>query len=143
MANDACFSGDAVLGHGSVFITPYEGSLASYLAALERLCGERSDFTVICPGHGPIVPDGHAQAARIPRAPPRARAGARAARSMRGCAAAGSCWTRPGRTCRQTLRVAAAVTLAAHLDKLEEEGRLPSGVERPDLEQLRLGSVAW
>ncbi len=30
------------------------------------------------------------------------------------------------------LRPAAAVTLAAHLDKLAEEGRLPSGVERPE-----------
>ena len=29
------------------------------------------------------------------------------------------------------LRPAAAVTLAAHLDKLDEEGRLPDGVERP------------
>ncbi len=29
------------------------------------------------------------------------------------------------------LRPAAAVTLAAHLDKLEDEGRLPDGVERP------------
>jgi hypothetical protein len=29
------------------------------------------------------------------------------------------------------LRPAAAVTLAAHLDKLEAEGRLPVGVERP------------
>ena len=29
------------------------------------------------------------------------------------------------------LRPAAAVTLAAHLDKLAEEGRLPEGVERP------------
>jgi hypothetical protein len=29
------------------------------------------------------------------------------------------------------LRPAAAWTLAAHLDKLEEEGRLPVGVERP------------
>jgi len=29
------------------------------------------------------------------------------------------------------LRPAAAVTLAAHLDKLAEEGSLPEGVERP------------
>ena len=29
------------------------------------------------------------------------------------------------------LRPAAAATLAAHLDKLAEEGRLPEGVERP------------
>jgi hypothetical protein len=31
------------------------------------------------------------------------------------------------------LRPVAAVTLAAHLDKLEEEGRLPAGVQRPEL----------
>ena len=30
------------------------------------------------------------------------------------------------------LRPAAAVTLAAHLDKLADEGRLPAGVERPE-----------
>jgi hypothetical protein len=29
------------------------------------------------------------------------------------------------------LRPAAATTLAAHLDKLAEEGNLPPGVERP------------
>ena len=37
----------------------------------------------------------------------------------------------------QALRPAAAVTLAAHLDKLAEEDRLPDGVERPDVEGLR------
>ena len=31
------------------------------------------------------------------------------------------------------LRPAAAWTLAAHLDKLEAEGRLPAGVQRPEL----------
>ena len=30
------------------------------------------------------------------------------------------------------LRPAAAVTLAAHLDKLDDEGRLPDGVQRPE-----------
>ena len=34
------------------------------------------------------------------------------------------------------LRPAAAVTLAAHLDKLDGEGRLPTGVERPQLPSL-------
>jgi hypothetical protein len=37
------------------------------------------------------------------------------------------------------LRYAAAVTLAAHLDKLEEEGRLPEGVERPRFDGLSWG----
>ena len=32
----------------------------------------------------------------------------------------------------EALRLPATVTLVAHLDKLEEEGRLPSGVQRPD-----------
>jgi hypothetical protein len=32
------------------------------------------------------------------------------------------------------LRPAAALTLAAHLDKLAGEGRLPPGVERPRIE---------
>ena len=31
----------------------------------------------------------------------------------------------------EQLRPAATVTLAAHLDKLADEGRLPDGVERP------------
>ena len=34
------------------------------------------------------------------------------------------------------LRPAATATLAAHLDKLDEEGRLPVGVERPELSLL-------
>src|SRR5205814_1631893 len=38
------------------------------------------------------------------------------------------------------LRPAAAVTLAAHLDKLDEEGRLPEGVERPDVAGLLQGA---
>jgi hypothetical protein len=35
------------------------------------------------------------------------------------------------------LRPAAAVTLAAHLDKLAEEDRLPAGVERPAVSRLQ------
>jgi hypothetical protein len=35
----------------------------------------------------------------------------------------------------QQLRPAAAVTLAAHLDKLEDEQILPDGVERPQLDR--------
>jgi hypothetical protein len=33
----------------------------------------------------------------------------------------------------EMLKPAAAVTLAAHLDKLDEEGKLPEGVERPEV----------
>jgi glyoxylase-like metal-dependent hydrolase (beta-lactamase superfamily II) len=141
LASDACFSGDAVLGPGSVFLTPSEGSLASYLAALERLAA-RSDFTIICPGHGPTVADGHAKLReygehRLERE--RALVAALDARLRGTDELLDAAWS----DVPQTLRPAAAVTLAAHLDKLAEEGRLPPGVERPDVEWLRRGSVAW
>ncbi len=140
LAVDACFSGDAVLGEGSVFITPYEGSLASYLAALERLSA-RDDFTIICPGHGPTVADGHAKLReygehRLERE--RALVSALDA-GLRG---SGELLDAAWSDAPQALRLAAAVTLAAHLDKLAEEDRLPDGVERPDMQALGLGSVA-
>src|SRR3954454_1134682 len=50
-----CFSGDNVLGEGSVFVPGDGGGLAGYLAALEHLL--TLDLDVICPGHGPIVWD--------------------------------------------------------------------------------------
>ena len=52
---DVCFTGDTVLGTGSVFIAPGEGSLSAYLDSLRRL--RELDLSVICPGHGPYVWD--------------------------------------------------------------------------------------
>ena len=49
------FTGDAVLGEGSVFISPDPGALAGYLAGLQRLRGR--ELSVLAPGHGPPVPD--------------------------------------------------------------------------------------
>src|SRR5918911_3866497 len=59
VAGHACFTGDAVLGEGSVFVAPDPGALRGYLAALERLRG--LDLAVICPGHGPLVLDANAK----------------------------------------------------------------------------------
>src|SRR3954452_12060144 len=50
-----CFTGDTVLGEGSVFIAPGEGSLSAYLDSLRRL--RSLDLEVLCPGHGPYVWD--------------------------------------------------------------------------------------
>ncbi len=55
MYGAACFTGDAVLGEGSVFIAPEPGALGGYLAGLERL--RELDLAVLCPGHGPPVWD--------------------------------------------------------------------------------------
>ena len=49
------FTGDAVLGEGSVFVAPGPGSLAGYLDGLRRLRAWAP--RLICPGHGPLVTD--------------------------------------------------------------------------------------
>lgn len=123
-----CFTGDAVLGEGSVFIAPDPGALAGYLAALRRLM--EMPLELLCPGHGPTV--------RRPQEKLREYIAHRLDREQRLIAAleagerevAGmldAAWS----DVPQAVRPFAAITLAAHLDKLQEEGRLPEGVQRP------------
>ena len=131
----ACFSGDAVLGSGSVFVAPYPGSLSGYLRALTRL-SMRDDFDVICPGHGPPVHEPHARldeyiAHRLDRERRLVAALGDGRRTIEELLDA--VWS----DVPAQLRPAATVTLAAHLDKLEEEEILPSGVERPSLPDVQ------
>ncbi len=128
VAGGACFTGDAVLGEGSVFVAPGPGALRGYLAALERL--RALDLEVLCPGHGPLVLDpaaklGEYVAHRLDR---ERRLEAALADGLRGVE---ELLDRVWSDAPASLRGAATVTLAAHLDKLDEEGRLPAGVERP------------
>jgi glyoxylase-like metal-dependent hydrolase (beta-lactamase superfamily II) len=128
VAGSACFTGDAILGEGSVFIAPDPGALSGYLRALERLRG--MGLAVLCPGHGPTVEDPEAKIDqyvshrldRERRLVAALEAGRRSVDELLD-----EVWD----DAPEILRPAAAVTLAAHLDKLEEEGRLPEGVERP------------
>jgi hypothetical protein len=90
---------------------------------------------VICPGHGPIVLD---PAAKLDE-----YVAHRLARERRlvaalddGLRTADELLDRAWSDAPSALRAAATVTLAAHLDKLDEEGRLPDGVERPQLSLL-------
>jgi glyoxylase-like metal-dependent hydrolase (beta-lactamase superfamily II) len=133
VAGGACFTGDAVLGEGSVFVWPEPGALSGYLAALERL--RALPLNVICPGHGPIVLHPAAKldeyiAHRLDR---ERRLVAALDAGLRG---ADELVDRVWSDAPAALRPAAMVTLAAHLDKLDEEGRLPDGVERPQLADL-------
>jgi glyoxylase-like metal-dependent hydrolase (beta-lactamase superfamily II) len=133
VAGGACFTGDAVLGEGSVFVWPDPGALRGYLAALGRL--RALELTVICPGHGPVVLDPAAKldeyvAHRLERE--RRLVAALDA----GLRTADELLDRVWSDAPAVLRPAATVTLAAHLDKLDEEGRLPDGVERPQLSFL-------
>jgi glyoxylase-like metal-dependent hydrolase (beta-lactamase superfamily II) len=126
-------TGDAVLGQGSVFIAPDPGAMAGYLQGLARL--RRRELALLAPGHGPLVTDPlgkldeyvEHRLDRERRLVASLDAGARSVQQMLDAA-----WSDvPNR-----LRPAATVTLAAHLDKLADEGRLPDGVERPSIPPL-------
>jgi len=122
----ACFTGDTVLGRGSVFIAPGEGSLSAYLSSLRRL--RELDLDVLCPGHGPYVWDPRAKldeyiAHRLARE--EALTAALDAGLRKRDELLDAAWP----DAPAELRGAAALTLASHLEKLAEEGRLPEGVE--------------
>jgi glyoxylase-like metal-dependent hydrolase (beta-lactamase superfamily II) len=127
----AALTGDAVLGQGSVFIAPDPGALTRYLVALGEL--RRHDLSVLLPGHGPPVNDPVAKLdeyvehrlERERRLMQGLAEGARTVPEMLDAA-----WG----DVPELLRPAATVTLAAHLDKLQAEGRLPATVERPGAE---------
>lgn len=128
IADDVLFTGDAILGVGSSFIAPDPGSLRAYLDSLERL--SRRNLAILAPGHGPPVTDVQSKLAdyiahrldRERRLLAALDAGRRTVDELLDDA-----WS----DAPAALRPAAAATLAAHLDKLDEEGRLPEGVERP------------
>jgi glyoxylase-like metal-dependent hydrolase (beta-lactamase superfamily II) len=114
-----CFTGDTVLGSGSVFIPPGEGSLTAYLDSLRRL--RELELEVLCPGHGPYVRDPAAKldeylSHRLDRE-----------RRLKAALETGTLdreglldevWS----DAPAELRPAAALTLEAHLEKLREEG---------------------
>jgi glyoxylase-like metal-dependent hydrolase (beta-lactamase superfamily II) len=125
VAGEVAFTGDAVLGEGSVFIV---GQLGEYLDALRAL--RARDLALLCPGHGPVVEDPAAKldeyvAHRLDRERRLLEALAAGARTV------GEMLDAAWDDAPKQLRLAAAATLGAHLEKLDAEGRLPEGVERP------------
>lgn len=121
-----CFTGDTVLGAGSVFVSPGEGSLAAYIQSLHRL--RELDLEALCPGHGPIVHDPRSKIdeyldhrlERERRLVAAIEAGTRSPDEMLDAA-----WSEVP----AELRPAARISLQAHLEKLRDEGRLPAGIE--------------
>lgn len=126
VAGPVCFTGDAVLGEGSVFIAPDPGALRGYLAGLERL--RALPLELLCPGHGPPVLQPAAKLGEyVEHRLDRERR--LLAALQRGLRTEDELLDAAWDDAPSTLRGAAAVTLRAHLDKLREEGRLPPGVE--------------
>jgi len=119
-----CFTGDTVLGEGSVFVAPGEGSLSAYLDSLRRL--RRLDLEVICPGHGPYVWE---PAAKLDeylehRLDRERRLVAALDEGLRG---EDELLDRAWSDAPEHMRPLAALSLRAHMEKLAEEGRLPPG----------------
>ncbi len=124
LLGDACFTGDLILGEGSTIVGPREtgGSLADYMRSLERL--EGLDLVVLYPGHGPEVRDPRAKIDeyiehRMMRERRLVAALNRGERSRAALLA--EVWD----DVPEQLRGAAAIAMHAHLEKLEDEGRLP------------------
>jgi glyoxylase-like metal-dependent hydrolase (beta-lactamase superfamily II) len=117
VAGRAAFTGDAVLGEGSVFVS---GRLREYLDGLRRL--RTLALAVICPGHGDEVWDPAAKldeylahrAERERKLLAALDAGLRDEDDLLDAAWADA---------PAAVRPFAAVTLRAHLEKLREEGR--------------------
>lgn len=119
------FAGDMVLGSGSVFVGGGDGSMAAYLASLRRLLS--LELEAICPGHGPVVWEPRAKldeylAHRLDRE-------RRVLEAVEAGAATRDevldrAWSEMDLDAVPYLRMAAGLTLDAHLEKLSAEGRL-------------------
>jgi glyoxylase-like metal-dependent hydrolase (beta-lactamase superfamily II) len=117
VAGPAAFTGDAVLGEGSVFVS---GRLREYLDGLRRL--RALPLKVICPGHGDEVwdPAGKLDEYLAHRAERERKLLAALDAGVRGeDALLDAAWADAPPAVRQF----AALSLRAHLEKLREEGR--------------------
>jgi glyoxylase-like metal-dependent hydrolase (beta-lactamase superfamily II) len=122
------FAGDVVLGSGSVFVGGEEGSMSAYLDSLRRLL--ELDLEAILPGHGSVVWEPRAKleeylAHRLERE-------RRVLEALEAGAATRDevldrAWSEVDLDAVPYLRMAAGLTLDAHMEKLRAEGRLPDG----------------
>jgi glyoxylase-like metal-dependent hydrolase (beta-lactamase superfamily II) len=118
-----CFSGDLVLGLGSTIVPPGGGSLAAFMRSLRLLQAE--EIELIAPGHGPWVTDPAAKLTEYVehREMRERRLLAALERGERSRAALlAEAWD----DVPLELLPMAAMAMEAHLEKLEEEGRLPA-----------------
>ncbi len=120
-----CFAGDLVLGLGSTIVPPGGGSLAAYMDSLALLQAEPIDL--IAPGHGPWVTDPAAKLAEyVEHRQMRERKLLAALDGGERSRAAllAEAWS----DIPAELLPMAAMAMEAHLEKLEDEGRLPDGL---------------
>jgi glyoxylase-like metal-dependent hydrolase (beta-lactamase superfamily II) len=119
-AERVLFSGDLILGAGTVVLEPRERALEEYLASLERVA--RLDLALIAPGHGPLIEDPAARVAEY-LAHRRMREGQVLDALAGGARTPGEIVGVIYRDLDPTLHPAAENTVRAHLLKLVREGR--------------------
>lgn len=118
----ALFSGDNVLGVGTTVIPSEGGDLLDYLASLERLVGEAPRR--IYPAHGPVIEDGVGKLREyLAHRRQREQQIVDALRANGGPALVPELVARIYLDVPEVLHAAAAHSVAAHLVKLEREGR--------------------
>ena len=124
VAGSACFTGDLILGQGSTIVGPRDmgGSLLNYMESLRKL--EELELDVLYPGHGPEV---HDPAAKIAEyiAHRQQREDRLVAALDRGERRRPALLAEVWNDVPEQLRPAAAIAMQAHLEKLDDEGRLP------------------
>jgi glyoxylase-like metal-dependent hydrolase (beta-lactamase superfamily II) len=117
----AVFAGDLVAGVGTVVIAPPEGNLAQYMASLQRLLD--LDPRVILPAHGPVIADPRALLLEyIAHRQERERQVLAGLAS--GPATVDTLVASIYADVDPALHPMAALSLTAHLYKLESEGRV-------------------
>ena len=129
------FAGDLVAGTGTVVIAPPEGDLLDYLASLRRLL--TLDLQLLLPGHGPTIArsrellEGYIQHREE-----------REAQVLAGLATGDrtvdALVARIYAAVDPALYPAAALSVTAHLQKLEREGRVAWGDGADDTDTWRL-----
>ena len=120
-----CFSGDLVLGLGSTIVPPGDNSLAAFMSSLRLLQAE--PIELMAPGHGPWITDPAAKLAEyVEHREMRERRllGALERGERSRAALLAEAWD----DIPVELLPMAAMAMDAHLEKLEEEGSLPSGL---------------
>ncbi len=115
------FSGDHVMSWSSGVVSPPNGNMRAYFASLERLLAR--DDELYLPGHGPPLPEPRALVRDL-LAHRREREAEIAARLRQGPAGTGAIMDALYGEQHPALRRAAERNVLAHLQKLEEEGRV-------------------
>ena len=124
---DVLFCGDLVLGEGSSIVPPAAGggSLADYMRSLEAIAA--LEPALLCPGHGGWIAEPAARIAEY-AAHRRERERLLIAALESGLRCTDELLDAGWHDVPAPMRPAAELAMRAHLEKLDDEGRLPDGL---------------